>query len=73
MFSFKITQAIYYRWIKKGKPSFYYKFNEILADKNNEIFKHYKGIYGYPRINITLQRLYKINVQIKKFINIWKC
>ncbi|WP_342275062.1 IS3 family transposase [Spiroplasma endosymbiont of Cantharis lateralis] len=59
--AFKTTQSSYYRWVKKEKPSFNYKFDEVLVDYILEIFNYYNHIYGYPRINIILKRFYNIN------------
>lgn len=50
----KITEASYYRWIKKGKPKLKTNINIFLLALIEKIFIENKGLYDARRIRIVL-------------------
>lgn len=68
-----VCRSSYYKWLRgKQNPSPKKLEDEAIKEKIMECHRRLKGIYGYLRVRIWLQRTYDLNVNHKRVYRLMK-
>lgn len=68
-----VCRSSYYKWLSgKQNPSAKKLDDEALKQKIMECHRRLKGIYGYLRVRVWLQRIYGLNVNHKRVYRLMK-